>query len=92
MRFKLTGPFRYTFNAAEAVQVSRMFGAKTIVPIHYAGWTHFVESVSVTKEAFERSGLSGRVKWLIYREEVGGMTLARRVRGIAVTCPSVQGF
>ncbi len=62
--FTLSGPLRYTFNGKEAVQTTQVLGAKTVIPIHYEGWTHFREPKKEAQQAFAQAGLSERVKWL----------------------------
>lgn len=68
VRFGLTGPLRYTFGARGAVKAARALGAKTIVPVHYAGWTHFREP----RERFERAFADAKlpVRWLPRGERV----------------------
>jgi L-ascorbate metabolism protein UlaG (beta-lactamase superfamily) len=39
----LTGPARYTFNAAEAVEVTRLTNAREVIALHTSGWSHFRE-------------------------------------------------
>lgn len=48
----LLGRARFTFDAAEAVEACRLLGAKTIVPIHRSGWTHFREPEETLFRAF----------------------------------------
>jgi L-ascorbate metabolism protein UlaG (beta-lactamase superfamily) len=64
VRFPLTGPMRYTMNAAEAIRVARDFQLRTLVPIHYEGWKHFRQGRAEVEQAFEEAGIDGRVRWL----------------------------
>ena len=57
----LSGPARYTFDAAEAVEVTRLTGARLVVPIHTGGWTHFTEGPEALRRRFEAAGLAGRL-------------------------------
>jgi L-ascorbate metabolism protein UlaG (beta-lactamase superfamily) len=41
VRFPITGPLRYTMNAAEAVELSGLLEPAVAIPIHYEGWKHF---------------------------------------------------
>ena len=43
VRFPISGPFRYTMTAKDAVEIARLTEPKTAVPIHYEGWKHFRE-------------------------------------------------
>jgi L-ascorbate metabolism protein UlaG (beta-lactamase superfamily) len=53
-----------TMDGAQAVEAARLLKARTIVPIHYDGWTHFKEKKNELQRAFMNSGFSGRVRWL----------------------------
>jgi L-ascorbate metabolism protein UlaG (beta-lactamase superfamily) len=41
VRFSISGPLRYTMTAAEGLELGRIAGADTIIPVHYEGWSHF---------------------------------------------------
>ena len=43
VRFPISGPFRYTMTAADAVEVCRLMKPNLAIPIHYEGWSHFQE-------------------------------------------------
>lgn len=43
VRFGLTGPLRYTMTAAQGVALCREIRPRTVVPVHYEGWSHFHE-------------------------------------------------
>lgn len=62
--FRLTGPFRYTFDAREAVLAAQALGARVILPVHYDGWSHFLEGRDQASAVFARAGLAERVRWL----------------------------
>lgn len=64
VRFALTGPFRYTFDGAEAARAAKLLDARTVIPVHYDGWTHFREDRAGSDAAFARAGLADRVRWL----------------------------
>lgn len=64
VRFPISGPLRYTFNGQEAVQAAKALNPKTIIPIHYEGWTHFHEPRKESEKAFIQAGLDNRVLWL----------------------------
>jgi L-ascorbate metabolism protein UlaG (beta-lactamase superfamily) len=64
VRFPVTGPARYTMNAAEAVRVAREFELKTLVPIHYEGWKHFRQGRAEVESACREAGIEERVCWL----------------------------
>src|SRR3954447_24998309 len=51
VRFPITGPLRYTMTADDAIELCGLIRPRTIIPIHYEGWQHFVEG----REAIERA-------------------------------------
>ena len=65
VRFPVSGPMRYTMNAAEGVRVARELGPRTIVPIHFEGWKHFREGRDVIEREFAQAGLTDRLQWLV---------------------------
>jgi L-ascorbate metabolism protein UlaG (beta-lactamase superfamily) len=64
VRFPVTGPARYTMNAAEAIRVAEEFGLSTLVPIHYEGWKHFRQGQAAVERAFGEAGIESRTRWL----------------------------
>ena len=65
MRFPVTGPVRYTMTAREAVELCACCGPRTVVPVHYEGWSHFREG----REAIERESpgadeVRQRIRWV----------------------------
>jgi L-ascorbate metabolism protein UlaG (beta-lactamase superfamily) len=64
VRFPVTGPARYTMNAAEAVRLAEDLGVETLVPIHYEGWKHFRQGRAEVEGAFREAGIEDRVRWL----------------------------
>ncbi|MGL6235407.1 MAG: MBL fold metallo-hydrolase [Segniliparus sp.] len=63
-KFRLTGPMRYTMTADEAALFAQRSQAKTIVPVHYEGWSHFSEGRDRAEAAFRAKGVSERVRWI----------------------------
>jgi L-ascorbate metabolism protein UlaG (beta-lactamase superfamily) len=49
--FPISGPVRYTMTARRAVELAGLLGARTVVPVHYEGWSHFREG----RDAIERT-------------------------------------
>jgi L-ascorbate metabolism protein UlaG (beta-lactamase superfamily) len=41
VHFPVTGPLRYTMRAKETAGLCRLVRPRTVVPIHYEGWSHF---------------------------------------------------
>ena len=57
-------PAHLTFTAEEAVWVSSALPHATIVPAHYEGWKHIVESKEDVSRAFGTAGREDRLLWL----------------------------
>ena len=51
-----------TLSAEGAVEAARALGDAPIVPIHQDGWAHFTSSPDDLRVAFERAGLSDRLR------------------------------
>jgi L-ascorbate metabolism protein UlaG (beta-lactamase superfamily) len=72
VRFPVSGPLRYTMTAEDAVELCRLVRPRTVIPIHYEGWTHFRQG----REAIERTFAAApaefreRVRWLPMGEPV----------------------
>ena len=72
VRFPISGPLRYTMNAAEALELVEALAPRVAVPIHYEGWKHFrqgraaIERQLAAAPAPERE----RFRWL----EIGTAT------------------
>lgn len=64
VRFPVSGPARYTMNAAEAIRVTREFDLATVIPIHYEGWKHFRQGRAEVERAFGEAEIEDRVRWL----------------------------
>jgi L-ascorbate metabolism protein UlaG (beta-lactamase superfamily) len=63
-KLPVMGPSRLTMNGEQAARAARALGARTVVPIHYDGWTHFREPREEAERAFRSAGLGERVRWL----------------------------
>ena len=59
---RITGPARFTMNAAEVVELARLSGARLIVPVHTGGWTHFREGLPALVDTFSAAGLGDRLR------------------------------
>lgn len=66
VRFPLTGPVRYTMTARDAVRLCRRLLPRTIVPVHYEGWSHFRQGRRAAEQEFDRAPqtIGERVQWL----------------------------
>jgi L-ascorbate metabolism protein UlaG (beta-lactamase superfamily) len=59
-----------TLDSALAAEASRVLGASTVVPVHYAGWEHFTEGAAALTAAFGQAGLADRLAMLAPGEAV----------------------
>lgn len=58
---KLSGRVLYTMDTPQALRVTEIFGQAQIIPVHYDGWTHFLDP----REALQQQTASNpRVCWL----------------------------
>jgi L-ascorbate metabolism protein UlaG (beta-lactamase superfamily) len=66
VRFPLTGRLHYSLTAAEAVELCRLVRPRTIIPVHYEGWSHFSQGRPAIERAFAAApdGLGERLHWL----------------------------
>jgi L-ascorbate metabolism protein UlaG (beta-lactamase superfamily) len=66
VRFPLTGPLRYTMTARDAVGLCRVLRPRTVVPVHYEGWSHFGQGRRAAQEQFDRApqDLRDALRWL----------------------------
>jgi L-ascorbate metabolism protein UlaG (beta-lactamase superfamily) len=62
-RVAAVGPAHLTLTAEEGVEVARAFPRATIIPLHFEGWEHFSEGRTQIQSAFDRAGLSTRLRW-----------------------------
>lgn len=63
VRFPVTGPGRYTMNAADAVRLADELDIRTLVPIHFEGWKHLRQGREEVERAFAEAGIDERVSW-----------------------------
>jgi L-ascorbate metabolism protein UlaG (beta-lactamase superfamily) len=64
VKFGISGPLRYTFDAGDAVRAANAFGDALIVPVHYEGWSHFTQGRKEFESGFSSAGIASRVRWL----------------------------
>jgi L-ascorbate metabolism protein UlaG (beta-lactamase superfamily) len=66
VQFPVTGPARYTMTAKDAVELCRLMGPRTAIPIHYEGWKHFREGRAAIEREFAKAPeeIRGKIQWL----------------------------
>lgn len=65
VKFGITGPIRYTISGPEGVELCELLNARTVIPVHYEGWSHFSQGRSGVEEAFASSAVRDSLTWLI---------------------------
>lgn len=72
VRFPVSGPFRYTMTAHDAVELCRLLDPRTAIPIHYEGWKHFREGRGAVERALAAAppAVRDRFRWLPIGEPV----------------------
>jgi L-ascorbate metabolism protein UlaG (beta-lactamase superfamily) len=65
VRFPITGPLSYTMSGEDAAELCALLRPRTVVPVHYEGWSHFRQGRSGIEEALGRRPLpeASRVVW-----------------------------
>ena len=66
VRFPITGPLRWSMTGAQAVELCGRLDARTVVPVHYEGWSHFAEGRAAVERALARApeDVRRRFRWL----------------------------
>ena len=66
VHFGVTGPVHYTLNANEAVTLCGLVQPHTVIPVHYEGWSHFVEGRTDVERVFSAGPerVSRAVRWV----------------------------
>ncbi len=66
VRFPVSGPFRYTMTADDAIELCGALRPRTVIPIHYEGWKHFRQGRAAVEAEFGSAPAEFReaVRWL----------------------------
>jgi L-ascorbate metabolism protein UlaG (beta-lactamase superfamily) len=76
--FPVTGPVRYSMTGRQAVRLVARLDAPVVVPVHYEGWSHFVQGRAAVEQELAQApdGVRRRFRWLPLGEpvEVGSGT------------------
>jgi L-ascorbate metabolism protein UlaG (beta-lactamase superfamily) len=66
VRFGVSGPVRYTMTAQDALELGRLLRPRTVIPIHYEGWTHFQQGRAAIDREFASApaDVGRRIQWL----------------------------
>jgi L-ascorbate metabolism protein UlaG (beta-lactamase superfamily) len=64
VRFRSTGPFRYTMGARQAVKLLNRLRPRVAVPVHTDGWSHFSEGSAAARRVFSSTGAPSTIRWL----------------------------
>ncbi|OLT11342.1 MBL fold metallo-hydrolase [Pseudonocardia sp. CNS-139] len=66
VRFPVTGPLHYSLTARDAVELCRAVRPRTVVPVHYEGWSHFSQGRGDVERELVATGADVRpaVRWL----------------------------
>jgi L-ascorbate metabolism protein UlaG (beta-lactamase superfamily) len=65
VRFGITGPITYTMGVDDALELCRLLDPRTIVPVHYEGWSHFRQDRATIEQHLARSptAIADRIRW-----------------------------
>jgi L-ascorbate metabolism protein UlaG (beta-lactamase superfamily) len=66
VQFPVTGPLRYTMTAREAVKLCEIVRPRTVIPIHYEGWSHFRQGRKAIERRFANAAEDIRrsIRWV----------------------------
>jgi L-ascorbate metabolism protein UlaG (beta-lactamase superfamily) len=66
VQFGVTGTLRYTLTAREAVELIGLARPRTVVPVHYEGWSHLREGRADVERALAEApaDVRERVRWV----------------------------
>ncbi|WP_369140919.1 MBL fold metallo-hydrolase [Modestobacter versicolor] len=66
VRFPVTGPLRYSMTGRQAVELCRLLDPRTVVPVHYEGWSHFAQGRAGVERDLARApdDVRRRFRWL----------------------------
>jgi len=66
VRFPVTGPLRYSMTGAQAVALCGLIDARTVIPVHFEGWSHFAQGRAAAERelAGAPDDVRRRFRWL----------------------------
>jgi len=66
VRFRVTGPVRYTMTGQQAAELVGLVHPRVAVPVHYEGWSHFKDGRASIEDALARApeATRQRIRWL----------------------------
>jgi L-ascorbate metabolism protein UlaG (beta-lactamase superfamily) len=59
-RFPITGPVRYSMTAQDAVELCCLVRPRTVIPVHYEGWSHFKQDRAAIEREFASAPMNIR--------------------------------
>jgi L-ascorbate metabolism protein UlaG (beta-lactamase superfamily) len=63
VRFPITGPVRYSMTARDAIELCKLMGPRTAIPVHYEGWSHFSEGLQRIERELARAPVEVRTNF-----------------------------
>jgi L-ascorbate metabolism protein UlaG (beta-lactamase superfamily) len=65
VRFRITGPVKYSMDIDDAIELCSRLQPRTIVPVHFDGWSHFSQGRDeiVERLAHAPPDTAGRFRW-----------------------------
>jgi L-ascorbate metabolism protein UlaG (beta-lactamase superfamily) len=63
VRFPVTGKLRYSMTGADAVDLCATLRPRTVVPVHYEGWSHFAQGRAALERELASPRMVGRIVW-----------------------------
>lgn len=65
VQFPITGPLKYTMTAADGLELIDVLRPRTVVPVHYEGWSHFRQQREPIEQTFAAApdDLRAIIRW-----------------------------
>lgn len=58
------GLYHLTMTTEDGIQAAQYFPDAKIIPVHFDGWEHYIETREIIQDGFDKAGFSQRVIWL----------------------------
>lgn len=65
VRFPITGRVKYTMDVDDAIELCQAIDPRTIIPVHYEGWSHFTQARQAATDRLSQipGDIARRVVW-----------------------------
>lgn len=66
VKFRLSGPLRYSMSGADAIELIQLLQHRAAIPVHFEGWSHFAQQERALRAVLDAApdDVASRVVWL----------------------------